>query len=99
LRAHGVKRVELVLLTHHHRDSCAAAGKFLAAGVKVRAPKASAEWLLPGPVAKYWQESLPLRSSRTAYLVVPVGVDGIDCSLKNLDKIAWRGWTLEALAT
>src|SRR5688572_10991857 len=24
------KKVEMVLLTHHHRDSCAAAGRFLA---------------------------------------------------------------------
>src|SRR5438874_7327649 len=75
LKAHGVKKVEAVLLTHHHRDSCAAAGKLLAAGVPVRASKAAAEWLLPAAVRKYWQESLPLRGSRTAYLVVPVGLD------------------------
>jgi glyoxylase-like metal-dependent hydrolase (beta-lactamase superfamily II) len=99
LKAHGVKKVEAVLLTHHHRDSCAAAGKFLAAGVSVRAPKASAEWLLPGPVRKYWQESLPLRGSRTAYLVVPEGLDGLDCSLKDGQEIAWHGWRLEVVAT
>src|SRR5262245_60261875 len=57
LEAHGVKKVDAVLLTHHHRDSCAAAGHFLAAGVPVRAPKASAEWLTPEGVRRYWQES------------------------------------------
>src|SRR5438876_12252796 len=33
LKAQGVKKIEVVLLTHHHRDSCAAAAKFLADGV------------------------------------------------------------------
>src|SRR5262249_4904397 len=33
LKAHGVKKVEAVLLTHHHRDTCAEAGSFLVAGV------------------------------------------------------------------
>src|SRR5438128_12273990 len=32
LRAAGVKRIDGVLLTHHHRDTCAAAATFLAAG-------------------------------------------------------------------
>jgi glyoxylase-like metal-dependent hydrolase (beta-lactamase superfamily II) len=99
LKARGVKNVEAVLLTHHHRDSCAAADKFLAAGVPVRASKAAAEWLLPAAVQKYWQESLPLRGSRTAYLVVPVGLNGIDCTLKDGQTISWRDWRIEAVAT
>src|SRR5262249_26402073 len=60
LKAHGVKKVEGVLLTHHHRDVVAAVGRFLADKVPVRAPKASAEWLTPENVRKYWKESLPL---------------------------------------
>jgi glyoxylase-like metal-dependent hydrolase (beta-lactamase superfamily II) len=99
IKARGVKKVEAVLLTHHHRDSCAAADRFLAAGVPVRAAKAAAEWLLPAAVRKYWQESLPLRGSRTAYFVVPVGHDGIDCSLKDGQTISWRGWRIEVVAT
>jgi glyoxylase-like metal-dependent hydrolase (beta-lactamase superfamily II) len=99
LRAHGVKKIDLVLLTHHHRDSCAAAGTLLAAGVKVRAPKASAEWLTPEGVRKYWADALPLRSSRTAYLVVPVGLDAIDCSLADGQTVAWHGWDVQVVAT
>src|SRR5262249_2202449 len=76
----GVKQVDAVLLTHHHRDNCAGAERFLAAGVRVRAPKASAEWLTPENVRKYWQHALPLRDSRTAYLVLPAGLEGVDCS-------------------
>jgi glyoxylase-like metal-dependent hydrolase (beta-lactamase superfamily II) len=95
----GVKKIAGVLLTHHHRDSCAAAGKFLAEGIKVRAPKASAEWLTPDNVRKYWKESLPLRNSRTAYLVVPTGLKGIDCSLARGETINWHDWKIEVIAT
>jgi len=95
----GVKKVEGVWLTHHHRDSCAAVGTFLKEGVPVRAPKASADWLTPAGVTKYWKESLPLRSSNTAYLVVPAGIDGIDCSLDDGQKSNWHGWALQVVAT
>src|SRR5262249_39914086 len=51
LRAAGVKKIDGVLLTHHHRDTCAAVTSFLAARVPVRAPKTSAEWLTPEHVS------------------------------------------------
>ncbi len=99
LREHGVKKIETVLLTHHHRDSAAFASRYLADKVPVRAPKASAEWLTPEGVRKYWKDSLPLRSSRTAYLVLPEGLDGIDCSLEDGQTIDWKGWTIRVVAT
>jgi glyoxylase-like metal-dependent hydrolase (beta-lactamase superfamily II) len=99
LKPLGVRTIEAVLLTHHHRDSCAAAAGLLAAGVKVRAPQTSAEWLTPAKVRKYWQEALPLRNSRTAYLVVSAGLDGIDGSLQDGQQIAWHGWELRVIAT
>jgi glyoxylase-like metal-dependent hydrolase (beta-lactamase superfamily II) len=99
LKAHGVKKIDTVLLTHHHRDTCAAAGRFLAAGVKVRASKAAAEWVTPENVRKYWKESLPLRNSRTAYLVVPEGLKDVDCSLEDGQTISWHGWSIRVVAT
>jgi glyoxylase-like metal-dependent hydrolase (beta-lactamase superfamily II) len=99
LGAKGVKKIEAILLTHHHRDSCAAVAKYLSEGVPVRAAKESAEWLTADNVKKYWQESLPLRGSRTAYLVVPEGFPGIDCTLTDSQAINWRGWTVLVLAT
>src|SRR5262249_44026793 len=98
LKAHGVRQIDRALLTHHHRDSCAAAGALLAAGVPVRAPKESAPWLTPEGVRKYWRESLPLRSSRTAYLVLAEGLSGVDCSLAGGQNIEWRGWSLRVVA-
>jgi glyoxylase-like metal-dependent hydrolase (beta-lactamase superfamily II) len=95
----GVKKVEMVLLTHHHRDSCGGVGPLLAAGVKVRAPKASAPWLTPDGVKKHWVDSIPLSGSKTAYLVVPAGFEGIDCSLSDGDVLTWRDWTITVVAT
>jgi glyoxylase-like metal-dependent hydrolase (beta-lactamase superfamily II) len=99
LKKHGVKKIEAVLLTHHHRHTCAAIGQYLTDKVPVRAPKESAEWLTPDNVRKYWKESLPLRNSRTAYLVVPEGFDGIDFSLKDGQTIDWHGWKIQVVAT
>jgi glyoxylase-like metal-dependent hydrolase (beta-lactamase superfamily II) len=98
LAMHGVRRIDGVLLTHYHRGVCA--GLFeLPKEAKVQAPKAAAEWLTPAGVQKYWRESIPLRGSRTAYQVLPVGVDGIDYSLTNDKTIDWEGWKIEIIDT
>lgn len=99
LKAKGVNTIDGVLLTHHHRDSIAALQWYLDKKISVRASRASAEWLTPDAVAKYWKESLPLRNSRTAYFVLPVGVTGVDCSLEDNQKIEWGGRTITAVAT
>jgi glyoxylase-like metal-dependent hydrolase (beta-lactamase superfamily II) len=99
LRARGVKKVEVVLLTHHHRDGLAAVGACLAGGARVRAPKASAPWIGPAGVARYWRESLPLRNSRTAYLVLPEGLTSVDCSLEDGWEIAFGDWAVRVVAT
>jgi glyoxylase-like metal-dependent hydrolase (beta-lactamase superfamily II) len=99
LAARGVRKVEAILLTHHHRDTAACSARFLADGVPVRAPRASAEWLQPPDVRKYWREALPLRNSRTSYLVLPEGLDGVDCSLVDGQRIEWHGWTVRVVET
>lgn len=91
--------VEGVLLTHYHRAAVAAVGTYLKNNVSVRAPKQADAWLHSAKVRKYWQESLPLRTSRTAYLVVPQGFDNIDCSLADGQKITWQDWTLHIIDT
>src|SRR5262249_25567405 len=99
LKVHGIKKIDAVLLTHHHRDTCAAVGKYLADKVPVRAPKASAEWLTPENVRKFWKESLPMRDSRANYFVVPEGFDGIEYSLEDGKKTDWHGWSIQVVAT
>jgi glyoxylase-like metal-dependent hydrolase (beta-lactamase superfamily II) len=99
LGAHGVKAVDAVLLTHHHRDACAAAPDFLARSVPVRASREAAAWLRPENVRKYWQEAIPLRNSRTAYLVTPAGFPGVQYDLQDGLALEWRGWTIGVVAT
>jgi glyoxylase-like metal-dependent hydrolase (beta-lactamase superfamily II) len=99
LRARGVKKVETVLLTHHHRDGLAALEAYLKDGAKVRAPAASSAWITPENVTAFWKNSLPLRNSRTAYLVLPEGVAGVDCSLKGGSTIDFGGWRIEVVET
>jgi glyoxylase-like metal-dependent hydrolase (beta-lactamase superfamily II) len=99
LNAKGVTAIDGVLVTHHHRDSIAGIQWYLDKKVPVRANKLSAEWLMPDAVAKHWKESLPLRNSRTAYYVLPVGVEGVDCSLEDGQRIEWRGQTITVIAT
>jgi glyoxylase-like metal-dependent hydrolase (beta-lactamase superfamily II) len=98
LKERGVKTIDAVLLTHHHRDTAAQAGRFLADKVPVRAPKLSAPWLTVEGVKQYWATALPLRNSRTAYLALPEGLNGVDCSLTDEQTIDWRGWTVQVIA-
>jgi glyoxylase-like metal-dependent hydrolase (beta-lactamase superfamily II) len=98
LAKQGVRRIEGVLLTHYHRVACAGLNE-LPKEVKVRAPKKAEEWLALKAVEKYWRESIPLRGSRTAYLVVPAGFEGIDYSLNDGTFISWEGWKVHVVDT
>ncbi len=93
------RNIDGILLTHYHRASAAALGNFLASHVSVQAPKNADEWLERGKVRKYWRDSLPLRNSRTAYLVVAEGFDGVDYSLSDGKEIAWQDWNLKVIDT
>jgi glyoxylase-like metal-dependent hydrolase (beta-lactamase superfamily II) len=98
LAKHGVRRIDAVLLTHYHRSVCDGLSA-LPKGTKIRAPKKAQEWLAPKAVEKYWRESIPLRGSRTAYLVLPAGFDGIDYSLADGTAIDWEGWQIRIADT
>jgi glyoxylase-like metal-dependent hydrolase (beta-lactamase superfamily II) len=94
-----VTKIDGVVLTHYHREVCASVGNLLKKGFKVRAPQGADEWLTTEGVDKYWRTSLPLRNSRTAYLVVPEGFGGIAYDLTDGKEIDWRGWKIKVVAT
>jgi glyoxylase-like metal-dependent hydrolase (beta-lactamase superfamily II) len=98
LAEHGVRTIEGVLLTHYHRDVCAAVADFLER-CPVKAPLKADEWLRPESVQKYWQTSLPLRSSRTAYLVHPTGFPGVQYTLADGQFLDWQGWKIRVADT
>jgi glyoxylase-like metal-dependent hydrolase (beta-lactamase superfamily II) len=91
----GNPKIDAVVLTHPHRPVCAGVASFLDAKIPVRAPKAAAPWLTPEGIAKFWKDSLPLRSSTTAYFVVPSGFAELDLSLQPGQKTTWKSWSLE----
>ncbi len=95
----GAKTIDAVLLTHHHRDTAAFAAEYRVKKIPVRAPKESADWLLPESVTKFWKEAIPLRNSRTAYFVLPEGIDGVDCTLVDGKGLGFGGWTVTPVAT
>jgi glyoxylase-like metal-dependent hydrolase (beta-lactamase superfamily II) len=99
LRDKGVRKFEELLLTHHHRDSLAALPSYLSLKTRVRAPKSSSAYLEPAKVKRYWQEALPLRNSRTAYLVHPEGFAEIEYSLEGGRSITFGDWTIRVVAT
>jgi glyoxylase-like metal-dependent hydrolase (beta-lactamase superfamily II) len=98
LRDKGVKRFEAVLLTHAHRDGLWAIDSYTAMKTPIRAAKAAAPWLTREGVSQFWKESIPLRSSRTAYLVIPEGIAGIDCSLVPDQVIEFGEWSIRVIA-
>lgn len=104
-------KCELLLLTHHHRDSSIQAEAFIKAGIPVRAPHLSEDYLSPSGVAAYWKKSLPevpkdrfpTLFERTwgdwTYLVHPTGVQGIRFYLNSGDEFLWNQWRIKVLAT
>ncbi len=99
LEKFGAKKIDKVLLTHHHRDSCAALNQYLKAGTPVLAPEKSQPWLEKTKVKQFWLKNIPLRNSRTAYFVVPVGYKGIDFSIKPNQTFQWQNWNFRVIPT
>jgi glyoxylase-like metal-dependent hydrolase (beta-lactamase superfamily II) len=94
----GAKTVE-VLLTHHHRDTTAFVAEYRKKDWPVRAPKESSDWITPENVAKFWKDSIPLRNSRTAYFVLPVGVEGVACDIEDGKATDFGKWTITPVAS
>ena len=107
----GITKIEGVYLTHHHRDSVEKAAAWAAAGIPVRAPRASAPWIHPEGVQRFWRSFLPSTVPPTDagvhaktletwdYLVLPQGLPAVDCSVEEGKAFDWRGWTLTPVAT
>jgi glyoxylase-like metal-dependent hydrolase (beta-lactamase superfamily II) len=100
----GGRAINSVLLTHYHRAVCREVESFQKHDKLnrtkpnlIRAPKQAKEWLSRDEVKKHWKESLPLRGSRTAYLVVPEGFDDIMYHLQAELIMNWRGWKLQVV--
>ena len=111
LKQRGVDQCELVLLTHHHRDSTEQAGAMIAAKVPVRAPARSESLLAPAGVRDFWAASMPVETpnrfpplferfwGKWSYLVHPVGIPGLRFDLEDGQTLQWHGWKIKVIAT
>jgi glyoxylase-like metal-dependent hydrolase (beta-lactamase superfamily II) len=95
----GVKTVEWVLFTHHHREQCQGAPK-LPKGVKIGGPEAERD-LFQNP-SKYRKMQVRLSDRYTvhgaSYVRPPVHPVALDRGFGRMDTFEWRGrefWCLE----
>src|SRR5258708_6069763 len=60
-------------------------------------------WVAGGDMAEDGRGSSPPLFERFwgkwAYLVVPEGIAGVRCDIEDGERISWRGWTIDAVAT
>jgi len=97
----GVKRVEWVLFTHHHREQCQGIERLDRKVMKVAAPKAE-EALFEKPTEfRKWFPTLADTYSvyGASYARPPRKPILIDQPLESGKSFAWRGWEIECLDT
>ncbi|MGE5297359.1 MAG: MBL fold metallo-hydrolase, partial [Solirubrobacterales bacterium] len=97
----GVRRVEWVLFTHHHREQCQGAGKLQPFKPQIAAPDAERA-LFEDPM-QFRKVKPSLGDAHTVYgaSYVRPSIEPIrlDRAFKNLDVFAWRGRELLCLDT
>jgi glyoxylase-like metal-dependent hydrolase (beta-lactamase superfamily II) len=90
----GVKRVEWVLFTQHHREQTQGAAKLQGAGVKVGVPEAERE-LFEKPVSFRKMEVRlgdKFTIHGTSYVRPPIQPIAVDHAFKTNDTFTWRGY-------
>ena len=94
----GVKKVELVLQTHAHRDQCAATSKLAAMGAKV-AVSTEGERFYRDP-SEFWNNyQLYIRYQFKPDNFKPARPIPVDRVLADGESLQWRGITFTAVAT
>lgn len=97
----GVKRVEWVLFTHHHREQCQGAPKLKGRGVKIAAPDAERA-LFQNP-ASFRKMNVRLRDAFTihgaSYVRPPVEAIALDRTFQPMDTFTWRGREFRCIDT
>ncbi|NUQ62509.1 MAG: MBL fold metallo-hydrolase [Pirellulales bacterium] len=95
----GIRTVERIVFTHHHRDQCCGAGGLAAAGAKLVVPEAERAYF--DGVAAYWNDPKTrwhIYNFHPHHLMLaePVPVGG---AVKDNDEFAWGPARIRVLAT
>ena len=89
----GVKRVEWILFTHHHREQCQGAPKLQGRGVKLAAPEAERA-LFENPMS-FRKMNVRLGDAFTvhgsSFVRPPVDAIKLDQTFTKMDTFTWRG--------
>jgi glyoxylase-like metal-dependent hydrolase (beta-lactamase superfamily II) len=97
----GVRRVEWVLFTHHHREQCQGAARLRGTGAKVAAPEA--ERALFERPADFRKMDVSLGDAFTihgsSYVRPPIQSIALDRTFKTNDTFAWHGHEFHCVST
>jgi glyoxylase-like metal-dependent hydrolase (beta-lactamase superfamily II) len=97
----GVKQVEWVLFTHHHREQCQGAPKLKGTGAKIAAPEAEQDFF--EKPASFRKMNVSLGDTFTihgsSYVRPPIEPIGLDRVFKTNDVFRWRNHELVCLDT
>lgn len=97
----GVRQVEWVLFTHHHREQCQGAPRLAGTGTKLAAPEA--ERALFERPTDFRKMNVSLGDAFTvhgaSYVRPPIQPIRLDRTFKDQDTFAWRGWEFTCLDT
>src|SRR5579862_4306375 len=101
LAAIGVRQVDWVLFTHHHREQCQGAPRLAGKGIKVGGPAAERE-LFEQP-AKFRKMNVRLNDAYTihgaSYVRPPVHPVTFDRAFSRMDTFEWRGREIRCIET
>ena len=98
LTAAGVRQVDWILHTHHHRDQCRGDERLLAAGARVAAPEREADLL--ACATDTWQRfQLYDRYDCTNVFDTPTRDIAVDRRIADYETFSWRDVELMALPT
>jgi glyoxylase-like metal-dependent hydrolase (beta-lactamase superfamily II) len=97
----GVRRVEWVLFTHHHREQCQGVAKLAAWKPQIAAPEI--ERALFEEPTRFRKAKPTLADAFTvhgaSYVRPPMEPIRLNRTFKDLDVFTWRGWELRCLDT
>ncbi len=95
----GVKRVEWVLFTHHHREQCQGTSRLEGSGAKLAGPEAERALFEKPAEFRKMQATLgdPFTVYGSSYVRPPIRPIPIDRTFQTNDVFAWRGTELACL--
>ncbi|MCX7886301.1 MAG: MBL fold metallo-hydrolase [Verrucomicrobiae bacterium] len=95
----GIKHLDYILLTHHHRDQCEGLLGYTG-NAEVRAPVGESDFLTPDGVKSYWKLRLARPSHYPrSFSVLPRGLHNVRCNLAEGSDLFWGRHRIRFLPT